>query len=179
MLRAVVVYARLVNHVGQVLGMSRRKAIVPPRLDVQQFVEWVAVGQPGRSFLVGAKQITQSIECQGHGKPHAGTNLFAPFEIGAYLHDRPAPHVRFVMGFSLFIDEMPVRVIVRAEPKINTSILRNGHAQRVDALLDGRPAFGHRDEFVGPIVAVFVDHQHNPASAGYKHALAALIARRR
>ena len=62
MLRAVVENARLVDHVGQVLGMPRRKAVVPARLDVQQFVERVAVGQPGGAFLVGAEQVAQPVE---------------------------------------------------------------------------------------------------------------------
>ena len=57
MLRRVVVHARLVDHVGQVLGMPRGKAVVPARLDVQQLVERIAIGQPGGSFLIGAEQV--------------------------------------------------------------------------------------------------------------------------
>jgi hypothetical protein len=35
--------------------MPRRKAIVPAPLNVQQFIEGIAVGQPGGAFLIGGE----------------------------------------------------------------------------------------------------------------------------
>ena len=57
MLRRVVPHARLVDHVGQPLRMPRRKAVVPPGLDVQQLVERIPIRHPRRTFLIGAEKI--------------------------------------------------------------------------------------------------------------------------
>jgi hypothetical protein len=81
-LRPVVENARLVDHLRQMLGMSWRKAIMPTRLDVQQLIERVSIGQPGRSFLVGREQVSQSIERQPHWEANAGGQHFPPREIG-------------------------------------------------------------------------------------------------
>ena len=49
--------------------MPRREAVVPPpSVDVQQFVERVAVGQPRRAFLIGAEQVAAPLKCIPTGK---------------------------------------------------------------------------------------------------------------
>ena len=64
-LRGVIKDARLVNNVRQIFGMARGKSIMAPRLDVEQFIEGIAVGQPGGAFLIGAEEITGGVEGEG------------------------------------------------------------------------------------------------------------------
>ena len=46
--------------------MPRRKTVVPPRLDVEQLVEGVAVRHPRRAFLIRAEKIAVTIPLQRH-----------------------------------------------------------------------------------------------------------------
>ena len=57
MLRAIVIDARLINDVWKMLGMAGRKAVVPPGLDMQQFIKRITVGQPSGPFLIRAEEI--------------------------------------------------------------------------------------------------------------------------
>ena len=57
MLWAVIEDAWFINDVWKMLRMTRREAIVPPWLDVKQFVVGISVRQPGGTFLIGAKEI--------------------------------------------------------------------------------------------------------------------------
>ena len=66
MLRRVVPHARLIDHVGEPLRMPRRKTVVPPRLDVEQLVEGVAVRHPCRAFLIRAEKIAVAVPLQRH-----------------------------------------------------------------------------------------------------------------
>ena len=59
MLRAVIKYARLINHVRQMLGMARREPVVTATLDEEQFVERIPIGQPGGAFLIGTEQVAR------------------------------------------------------------------------------------------------------------------------
>ena len=51
-----------IDHARQVLWVTRREAIVFPALDVQQFVQGVAVRQPGRALLIRGEEIAETIE---------------------------------------------------------------------------------------------------------------------
>ena len=84
-LRAVVEDARLVDHRGKVPRMPRREAVMPLRLDVQQLVERVAVGEPGRPFLVGREQVAQAVEGQRDREANPGGDDLALAEVGRDL----------------------------------------------------------------------------------------------
>src|SRR5437667_12689523 len=81
MLRRVIEDAGLVNHVRQMLWMPRRKSIMPPRLDVEQFVERIPIRQPGGAFLIGDKQVAVAVERHPDGEANAAANRLARREI--------------------------------------------------------------------------------------------------
>src|SRR5256885_3715120 len=64
-------------------GMARRKTVVAPRLDVQQFVEWISVRQPCRAFLIGDEQVADPVERHPDGEADASADCFPFCEIGA------------------------------------------------------------------------------------------------
>ena len=65
--------------------MARRKAIVLARLNLEQFIQWIAIRQPCGAFLVGGKQIAPRVEGQRAGESDAGANGFAFREVGAEM----------------------------------------------------------------------------------------------
>ena len=67
MLRAVIKDTGFIQHVGKVLRVLRREAVMAAFPDQQQFVKRIAVGQPGGPFLVGAEEIALGIEPQADG----------------------------------------------------------------------------------------------------------------
>src|SRR5690606_19849831 len=81
MLRRVVKRAGFINHLREVPRMARRKSVVTPRLDVQQLIQWIAVGKPCRPLLVRAEQITRRIERQRHGETDPGGHNLPATEI--------------------------------------------------------------------------------------------------
>ncbi len=62
--------------------MPRRKAVVPVLLNVQQFIERIAVRNPGGAFLIGGEKITFAIDRERDGKANAGAIDFAFREVG-------------------------------------------------------------------------------------------------
>src|ERR1041384_896242 len=95
MLWRVIKHARFINDLRQVFGMPWRKAIMPSGLNVQQFIQRVAVRQPGRSLLVRAEKVAGGIEGQGDGKTDTGADDLAMGEVGGYFQNRApfAPQV--------------------------------------------------------------------------------------
>ena len=68
--------------------MPRREAVMPPRLDVQQLVERVAVGEPGRAFLVGREQVAEAVEGERDRKSNPRGDDLARAEVGGHFLDR-------------------------------------------------------------------------------------------
>ena len=67
-------------------------------LDVQQLVERVAVGEPGRAFLVGGEQVAQAVEGQPDREANARGDDLALAEIGRDLLDRAVLVLQVVSG---------------------------------------------------------------------------------
>src|SRR5579884_3198813 len=100
MLRAVIENARLIDHAGKIFRMPRRKTVMPTRLDVEQFVERVAVGQPGRAFLVGAKEVAVGVERHRNGEAYSCCDSLAMPPIGRKLLDGATFAVDVVKRFA-------------------------------------------------------------------------------
>src|SRR5688500_9984468 len=96
MLRCVIEHARFIDDFRQMLWVPRREAIMPAGLNVQQFVEWISVGHPRRSFLIGHEQVAIPVEGHANGEANAGAYGFTLREVGQNALNRAALHRRFV-----------------------------------------------------------------------------------
>ena len=180
MLRRVVERARLVDDVGHVLGCRAGKAVVPALLDVQQLVERIAVGHPGRAFLVGAEQIAVDVEPQRDRETDAGRDDLVRLEIGRHADDRARFVGELILRLAVFVVQQRIGEVVRAAAEVNAAVLRvEGDAEPVDLVEAFLPAAGDFDFFVGLVVAIGIDDQHAPRFADDEHAVAALVAGRR
>src|SRR5690606_30803286 len=70
-LRAVVEDRRLVDDVGEMLRVARRKPIVTRGQDMEKLVARVASGKPGLAFLVGREEIAMTIEREADRETNA------------------------------------------------------------------------------------------------------------
>ena len=76
MLRCEIPDTRFVDDVGQMDGMARRKTVVASGLEMQEFVQGIAVGRPRRAFLIGSEEIAVAIPLERHHIAKAARELF-------------------------------------------------------------------------------------------------------
>ena len=55
MLRTVLLNSGLVAHARKMLRMTRRETIMLAGFDMEQFIHWISIGQPGGSLLIGGE----------------------------------------------------------------------------------------------------------------------------
>ena len=111
MLRAVVHHARFIDHVRQPARVPRREAVVPPtrEIDVEQFVERIAIRHPGRAFLIAGEEVAVPVELQRHDVTQARRELL-DFAIRADAQQTAAALVGRVVRDAFFV--VPIRVVV-------------------------------------------------------------------
>src|SRR4051794_18638888 len=102
--------------------MARRESVVPPRLDMQQFVEGIAIRQPGWAFLVRAKKIARRIELHGYCEAHSSANGFSLRPVRRKLLNCSAIAMDVVLGFAGFlVHPIGFVPIITTQPKENSS----------------------------------------------------------
>ena len=115
--------------------MARRKAVVTASFNVEQFVEWIPIRQPGRSFLIGAKQIAVALERQRHGKADPRANNFAMRKIGRNLQNGTALIAEIVLRLpARLIDQVRISKIRAAKAEINIPVAIKCHSEGIDAM---------------------------------------------
>ena len=159
MLRAVIEDARLINDMREIFGMARREAVVSALLNVQQFIERVAVGQPGGAFLVGGKEVAVVVEGKPNGEANARGDDFSLGKVGRDLQDRAALALHIVMSATVLIDKIGVGIVGRSKAEVEVAVLVERDAYGVHALRNLLPAGGHDDFLVGLVIAVCIDDQ--------------------
>src|SRR6516162_2789033 len=179
MLRAIVKHARLIDDIGQKLGMPWRKAIMPAWLDVQELVEGIAVGQPGGALLVGAEEVAMAIEGQADRKTDAGAHRLALSKIRRKFLDGAAVAVNIEKRFAVLGFEIRIGIVRGAQAEIQIACLVHGHAERVHGLWDFLPALSDDNFLVGLIIAVGINDQRHLAFIGDKQSLSFLVTFRR
>ena len=181
MLWRVVKHARFIDHVGQMPRMPRWEPVMASGLDVQQFIERIAVRHPCCAFLVGAKKVAMTVEREADSEANTGANRLALREVRADALNRPAFHGRAIPRLARrLIYQIRFGKTRRAEAEVDAAVRSNSHAERVNALLFA--AFGprrHGDLSVGTIVAVGVHDQRQLFFRGDEHAVATCVAERR
>src|SRR3954466_6396578 len=164
MLRRIVEDTGLIDDGRKIARMPRREAIMAPGLNVEQFIEGIAIRQPGGAFLVGAKKVASGVESQRRGPAQPGGNDLAMLPIRRKPDDRAPFALDIVIGFpGLFVDAISARPIITAEPEIDSAIGTNGNRYRVETgateLGRSNPPAVHRFEFAGAVS--FVAHAKN------------------
>ena len=135
MLRAVVERAGLIDHVRQVARMAGRKAVVPALLQVQQFIKWISIGHPGRSFLFSAEQITRAVKGERDRESHSGAEDLPGTKVRGDLHDGPSLVRQRVMRSAALVEKIGRRVAGRANAKIDRVVSRiDGHAYGIHSV---------------------------------------------
>src|SRR5256886_17220638 len=181
MLWRVVKHARFIDHVGQMPRMLRWKSVMAPRLNVQEFIERIAVGHPRGAFLVGAKKVAVTVEREADSEANTGAHRLALGEIRADTLNRPAFQDRAIPRLARgLINQIRFGKTRRAEAEVNAPVRSHSNAERVHTLLFA--AFGpgrHGDLRVGTIVSVGVHDQRQLFFRGDEHAVAARVAGRR
>src|SRR5688572_23908158 len=119
MLRHVIKHAGLIDNIGQMFGMTRRKAVVLVGLNVQKLVKWISVGQPRGALLITTKQITIGGESQRDRKSDARAHRFPSAKIGRNLLNRAAVAFQVVTRFAIGPDPVAVYVIASADAEIH------------------------------------------------------------
>src|SRR5947207_12254781 len=123
MLRRIIEYARLIDHVRQMFWMTRWEAVVPSGFNVQQFIQWIAIRQPRGSFLIGAEKIATRIESHANGKTNPRANGLALLEIWRHFLNRAALALQAVARLAAGrVDQVGLEEIVCAQPEINVSL---------------------------------------------------------
>src|SRR4051812_19020993 len=146
MLRRIIEDAWLINNARQMLGMPRREAVVAAGLNVEQFIQGIAVGQPGRAFLIRAEKVTRSIEGHSYREANAGANDLTVREIRGDFQDRAPLAAQIVTRLaSGLVDEIGVRKICAAQAKVNVALPIHRHPEGIDIVKNGRPALGDND----------------------------------
>src|SRR2546423_6887628 len=99
--------------------MAWREAIVPARLNVQQFVEWVSIRQPRCAFLIGGEQIARGVKRHADRKTHACADDFS-LPARQNLQDRPSLASHSVIGAArLLVDAISLVPFIAPEAEIN------------------------------------------------------------
>ena len=68
---------RFVYRIRKKLCVAKRKPVVPPSNDVQQFVARIATREPGIAFLIGGKQIAMPVKFQPDNESQSRRQDFA------------------------------------------------------------------------------------------------------
>src|SRR5262249_5557539 len=121
-LRAVVEEARLVDHFPAGARRARGGAVVPSFLNMEELVEGVAVGEPGRPLLVGREELAGTVEVDSDREADSGAEDPARAQVGGELEDRAALAREPVVARALRVDEVGVGVVAGAEPETNTPV---------------------------------------------------------
>ena len=172
-LRAIVVNARLVDDVRQMLRVARRESVVPALFDEEEFIEWVSVRQPGCALLVGAEEIAVVVEPQADRPADAGAEFFAGFEIRGDAQDGAAFGTQVVVSYLRLIEFIGVVVPADAEPEQNRAVLRViTDARGIDAGAGERPAFSQHAFLLGLAIAIAIGDHHDSPFAGEENRVA-------
>ena len=99
------------------------------RLNVQQFVQRVAIGQPCRPLLIGAEEIARGVECHAHRETNTGAKRFSFLVVGRYFLNRAARALQAVARLAgRGIDEIGLQKVVGTQPEIDVSLRVQRHA---------------------------------------------------
>src|SRR4051812_20110921 len=133
MLRRIVEDTGLIDDGRKIARMPRREAIMAPGLNVEQFIERIAIRQPGGAFLVGAKKVASGVESQRRGPAQPGGNDLAVLPIRREPDDRASFALDIVIGFPrLLIDAISASPIITTEAEIDSAIRTDGDGYRVE-----------------------------------------------
>ena len=99
--------------------MPRGKTIMPARLQVQQFIEWISVRHPCGPFLLRSEEIAVPVELQRHDVAQSGGQLLH-FPVRRDLQEAAAALVRGIARHAFVIG--PVGIARRA--------IAHGHIHR-------------------------------------------------
>src|SRR5439155_20354181 len=136
MLRRVIEQTWLIDHVGQMSWMPWWKSVMAPRLNVQQFIERIAVGHPRCAFLVGAKKVAVTVEREADREADARAHRLALREVRADSLNRPALHSRAIPRLARrLINQIRFGKTRRAEAEVNAAVRSHSNAERVHTLL--------------------------------------------
>ena len=176
MLRTVIERGRFVDHVRIVAWMTRRETIVATGLNMQEFVEWIAVWQPRCTFLFRTKQIASFIKCESDRKADSRTNRFSLTEIRCNALHRASLALEVISGLAGIIYHVSVREICSPQAKIQRARVIHRDANGVDVLRNLFPTCCDHHFLVRFVVPVGVDDQRYFAFAGNKRTKAFRIA---
>ena len=116
---------RLVKDVRQILVVPRRKSVMLALLNMIQFVERIAVRQPGRPFLVGREQVAGAVEVQTVTEADPGRENLPFLAICGQFQDCAAFRRDVIMRCSV-LDEICVGVIRGAEAEVEVAVAIGG-----------------------------------------------------
>lgn len=161
MLRAIIKDTGLINDVRQVERVPRWEAVMPSGLNMEEFIEGIAVGEPSGTFLIGAKKIARGVKTECDGPTNPGADLFSGLEIGRDSKDAAAFRAEIVLCRAGFLDFVGIVVETHAETEPNGAIFgMEGESSDVDAGPRGRPALSQRAHDFGAVVAILIgDHE--------------------